>query len=208
MKKILTCIFCAAAMLLTGCGGNSVTVDGADIAIQLADESELKVVLPEGWTASTGDELLEEMLPESGYGSADELTAALEEAGVTYYVRMGSDGGAAVISSRDMTPETIDEEQMTCEEYARTAHDSAIFEYYASGYKTGSDSSFSQAAHGGIDGWQSYFEVFSTDEEPEFILGFTEFFFEKGSLYYSMRAFYFDQSMKETTMSLISQINT
>lgn len=203
MKKAIFGVVCAAALLLCGCSaddtavaivGNTAVVSGAEISF------------PEGWTVTSGDALYEQMAEQAGC-TAEELRTSYDEAGLTYYAQASSGDYAvmAVISSLDMTLE--DGEQTTLADYARTVHDSTIFEYLASGYKTGKDSSFGEVEYGDKQGWLSCFEVFSADEEPQFMLGFSEFFFQQESCIYTIQVCYFDADKKAEAMSVIETIS-
>ncbi|MBE6901437.1 MAG: hypothetical protein E7478_03095 [Ruminococcaceae bacterium] len=208
MKKILMSIFCAASLLLAACSGNSaVTVQDGNVIL---DDISVSVTVPDEWAVTVGKDLYEEMLPLSGYSYSDfdEMTEYYEEQGFTYYARACNSNNTmqVVISSQDITPESAEDEQVTLADYARSVHDSTIFDYFASGYKTGGDSSFSETNIGGIDGYLSYFEVYTKDEEPEFTLGFSEFFFQRDELIYTVQICYFDKEAKEEALSVIDSI--
>lgn len=208
MKKILICALCAATLLMTACSGDtSITVQENTILLNSAD---ISVSVPDAWTVTSGEALYEEMLPLKGYSDVNGMIEDHESMGFTYYARTcnSANTAMAVISSQNITPESADDEQITLADYARSVHDSTIFDYLASDYKTGKDSSFSETNIGGIDGYLSYFEVFTKDEEPAFALGFSEFFFQRDELIYTIQVCYFDQNAKEDALSVINNITT
>lgn len=205
MKKLIFCVICAA-ILLTGCKGEdtAVKVDGSNITL---DNAGIVIAMPDGWEILSGDALYEQMASHSAI-TADELREAYDEAGMCHYARGASTDSKvmAVISSQNMAPEADGDERVTLADYARSVHDSTIFEYFASDYKTGGDSSFAEASYGDKNGYLSYFEVFTADEASEFIVGFSEYFFEQDQLIYSVQVCYFDEAYKDEAMSVIENI--
>lgn len=209
MKKLIFSVICAAALLLTGCKDDdtAVAVEGGRVSL---DTVGVVITMPDSWSVLSGDALYEQMAQMTSYagGTAEELRAACEESGMSYYAHgTATDASVmAVVSSMDMTPDEEGAAQTSLADYARSVHDSTIFEYLASGYKTGEDSSFSEAEYGGKEGYLSCFEVFTADQQPEFVLGFAEYFFQQDSLIYTVQVCYFDQARKDEAMSVMEDM--
>ncbi|MGN0687059.1 MAG: hypothetical protein ACI4KA_03015 [Oscillospiraceae bacterium] len=205
MKKIAICIICAAFLLITACSGsNAVSIEGNTVVVNSAS---LSVAFPEGWSITYGDELNKELLSQGGYKNTDDMQKSFKQDGICYYVRAASadDMTIAVVSSQDITPGDGGE-WVTLEDYARSVHDSTIFEYYANGFKTGKDSSFSEVHIGEQSGYQSYFEVFTAEEEPVFQFGFSELMLQKDNLVYTVQVSYFTEESKEEALSVFDGI--
>lgn len=208
MKKLLTTITLCAALLLTGCSkGDSIAVEGNSLTFKNA---EITINYPEGWDISNGEDVFESMYDtvSDTHADVDDMKAAFEEDGVTYYSMGYSEDRQSmiVINSLDMTPEG-DEDEVPLEEYARTVHDSTIFDYFASGYKTGDDSSFSQQTYGGKTGYLSHFEIYSADgDEKTFYVGFSDFMFQIDMELYSIQVCYFSEEDKAEALAIFDNI--
>ena len=209
MKKLLTIFTLCSALLLTGCSKDeSISVNGNTASL---DRGGITLNFPDGWKLSNEDEIYQNMYDSyySGdFASVSEMETALTEYGLTYYIYAASDNNisACNVSSQDMTP-SEDEESTPLEEYARSVHDSTIFAYLASGYKTGDDSSFSQETYGGKTGYLSHFEIFNADgEEKTFFVGFSEFMFQIDMELYSIQICYFSEEEKAEALSIFDNI--
>lgn len=208
MKKILAIATFCAALLLTGCSkGENIAVEGNSLTFK---DAEITINYPEDWDISNGEVVYENMYDtvSDAYTDIDDMKAAFEEDGVTYYSMGYSDDrqSMVVINSLDMTSDD-GEDEVPLEEYARTVHDSTIFDYYASGYKTGDDSSFSQQTYGGKTGYLSHFEIYSSDEEEKaFYIGFSDFMFQVDTELYSIQVCYFSEEEKEAALSIFDNI--
>ena len=211
MKKIVTTAILCTALLLTGCSGakENVTISGNTAVLERAGVS---VSFPDSWTVTDMMDMYEEMYSYSGdkYDSVDDMIASMTEDGLSYYVYAassnGTDDGVSIItiSSQDMTP-AEDEESIPLEEYARTVHDSTIFEFLANGYKTGDDSSFSQETYGGKTGYLSHFEIIM-DNDLYDIMGYSEFMFQIDMDLYSIQVTYFSEEEKAEALSIFDNI--
>lgn len=200
-----------AALLLTGCSGakENVTISGNTAVLERAG---ISVNFPDSWAVTDMMDMYEEMYSysEDEYDSVDDMIASMTEDGLSYYVYAASNNGTddgvsfITISSQDMTP-AEDEESIPLEEYARTVHDSTIFEYLASGYKTSADSSFSQVTYGGKTGYLSHFEIITNNELVE-IIGYSEFMFQIDMDLYSIQVTYFSEEEKAEALSIFDNI--
>ncbi len=212
MKKIITTALLAAALLLTGCSDakRNVTISENTATLEHAD---ISVTFPDEWSVQGSDEIYADMYSsyyQNVYSSVDEMKKELTEGGLSFHVYAASAGSdtdnvsIVTISSQDMTP-TEDEESIPLEEYARTVHDSTIFEYLASGYITGDDSSFSQENYGGKTGYLSHFEL-TTDNGFVNFVGFSEFMFQVDMELYSIQVTYFSEEEKAEALSIFDNI--
>lgn len=174
-------------MLISGCAGSAeVTADGNSVTLT---EAGITIDFPKEYSVLTGDEIYESLSGAmSSSASAEELKAEYEESGMRYLVQATNGIDIIVVTAQDMTPDE-GTERTTLADYARQVHDTTIFEYYASGYRTSENTSLTEATYGGKDGWVSFFEVMlpSEDAEPEFLIGYIEFIFENGDDIYSIQ---------------------
>ena len=182
MKKILSTLSLCAMIMLSGCAGTSeVTADENSVSLPKAG---ITIEFPDEYSILVGDEIYESL---SGV-SPEEAKKTNEESGIRYLVQAANESNIIFVSAQDMTPDE-DTERTTLADYARQVHDTTIFEYYASGYRTTEKTSLSEASYGGKDGWVSFFEVILPieDDDPEFIIGYIEFMFEEGADIYSIQ---------------------
>lgn len=205
-KTIIPLILCAA--LLSGCAGApAVTAEGNKVTF---NEMGTSALFPEGWTVYTGDALYEQIYRSyaDSFSSAEEMKELLEESGLEYLAYGLSEdlGSIVTVSVQDMTADTAEEYDSTAEEYARTVHDSTVFSYQASGYRI-SGSGFSQETYGGNTGYLSRFEAISTDEEQAFVIGMSEFMFEKGTDMYSIQIVYSAAEDKAEALSVLESMS-
>ncbi len=211
MKKILAIATFCAALLLTGCSKakETVTIDGNTAILEHAG---ISVTFPDDWTVQSYDKIYEDMYSHCSdeYDSVDDMIADMTEDGLSHYVYAASNNGIedhvsiVTITSQDMTP-AEDEESISLEEYARSVHDSTIFEYLASGYKTTDDSSFSQENYGGKTGYLSHFEIIM-DSDIYSIIGYSEFMFQDSMELYSIQVTYLSEEEKEAALSIFDNI--
>lgn len=202
MKRTIAALL-AGTLLLTGCAGSKdYTAQEQDGSI-IVDAIGMSLSIPQDWNIYTGDEVYEEVYPQysDSYSSASELREYIESAGEEYIAYAVSEDNEAMIllTAQDMTVDGNGEEtdeRITAEDFARTVHDSSIFEYLASGFRTGSNSSFSQETIAGREGWLSFFEVYipQEDDEPIFLLGQEEFMFQEGDVIFSIQLCYSEGS--------------
>ncbi len=207
MKKILTTSALCAALLLAGCSDKDETVI-TENEVTL-EQAGITISFPESWEIISAEQTYESMFYSyyyEIYDDVDAMKAAMEENGQTYYAQVTSDGNLCVcnISSLDMTP-AEGEEETSLEDYARTVHDSAIFEYLASGFKTTEDSSFSLETYGGQAGYLSHFELLA-DGGAEPLMGFSEFMFQEDMELYSIQVCYFSMNEKDDALSIFENI--
>ncbi len=208
MKKILTAIILCSSLLLTACSGsNSPKVNANGNRITLSD-AKTAIEFPEGWTVLTGEEMYKDILKASSGDNLDKMIEEFEANGLYYLTSAYSmkDVTFVTVSAQDMTP-ADGEDRVTVEDYARSVHDSSIFDFLASGYKTGDDSSFGEAQYGGKDGYLSHFELFS-GEGDEFLLGFTEFYFEQDINVYTIQICYYKQESAPVAEQLLADMKT
>ena len=206
MKKILTAIVLCLSLMLTACSGSrtpDVKVDGNNITLS---NTGAVVSFPEGWTILTGNEMYKDILKAS---DGDDLQKMIEEyeADGLYYLTSAysmSDATFVTVAAQDMSPANGDE-RVELADYARTVHDSTIFDFLASGYKTGDDSSFGEAQYGEKKGYLSHFELFS-GETDDFIFGFTEFYFEHEINVYTVQICYYKQDSATVADKLLTNI--
>ncbi|MCM1166461.1 MAG: hypothetical protein NC299_02620 [Lachnospiraceae bacterium] len=178
-KRLLGAVF-ALAVLLSGCSGGGVTVNGSSVEIASAGAG---ISLPEGWEIFTGDDIYEVTYarnPEA-YGSAEELKKDLEENGERYivYAESPDEDALALFSSQPL-------ESAELGALARTTHDSTVFEYRVNDYYT--ESSLSEENLDGVSGWLSEITVFEEAGAPA-LSQQREFMFERDGTVYSLRIF-------------------
>lgn len=194
-----------AAVLLCGCSaGYGAKVSGGVVVAQPAG---IRVEMPEEWNVYGASSVYREMYKRSGgaYESAAAIKKEYESEGQRC-LALGESADASVIcmvTVHDL--ENDGAEQAQPADYARTVHDSTIFEYLAAGYRTGSDSSFTEGSEGGLDCWTSHFELFLPDEdggEAQFVLGQTEYLFSMGDDMYSVQLVYSTPDGREQAQSV------
>lgn len=199
MKKYMLSAL-SAAILLCGCSADYRTdIENTLIEIESAG---IYIDLPDGWNVYGSKEVYKAIFERSGdvYESAKEIKEEYENEGQRC-LALGESADKSVIcmvSVHDLTNEDS-QEQAEPADYARTVHDSTIFEYLASGYLTGSDSSFDEGSEGGLERWKSHFELFLPDEsgESQFVLGQTEYLYSKDNDMYSIQFVYSEQEQHE-----------
>lgn len=207
MKKAVFLIAMCGAMLLSGCSNAAeVTLDGSTAAIPSAG---IAIEFPADYDIVIGEEVYETLGGAISDGTAaEELKAEYEENGIRYLISAVGGDNIIVVSAQDMTPDE-DTERTTLEDYARQVHDTTIFEYYASGYRTTGSTSLSEASYGGRDGWVSFFEVTTAPadgEEPQFLIGYIEFMFESGDDIYCVQLGLQQQTDRETAAQTFNWI--
>lgn len=187
MKKRLLSALTAvmAAVMLSGCSGETVTLNGSAADIS---EAGVRVEFAENWEIFTGNEIYEVTYNRNpdGYASAEELKKDVEGNGERYivYAESPAEDALALFSMQPMdgTPN----EELTVESLAQTVHDNTIFEYRLNEYYT--ESSFSAEDMNGVSGWLSDIKVF-TEAGGEAVCEQREFIFEKDDNAYSFRIF-------------------
>ncbi len=199
MVKEIKKIFIPAVLvisLMAGCSSPDTGVRMEESAV-IIDSAGIRLDIPEGWSAMTGESIYEEIYPRysDSFDSAEELEKALNEAGEEYIVyALPADSSAILlITLQDMTSETG--ERPTLEKLARTLHDGTLFDYQASGYRTGSNSVFEQTEIAGREGVLSFFELYIPQEaadarepsEPLFEMAQELFMFEDGEDVWSVQ---------------------
>ncbi len=193
MKKAISTLLLCAIIALSGCAGTSeVTADGNSVTLTKAG---MTIDFPEDYSILIGDEIYESL---SGV-SPEQAQKDDEENGLRCLVQATNDSNIILVSAQDMTPDD-GAERTTLADYARQVHDTTIFEYYASGYRTTSNTSLTEASYGGKDGWVSFFEVMLPieDDDPQFIIGYIEFMFENGNDIYSIHIGMQQQTDRDT----------
>lgn len=196
MKKIPSLALSGAILMsLTGCAaGSGARMDGSAVII---DSAELRLDIPEGWNAMTGKDIYEEIYPQysDSFDSAEDMKKAFEELGEEYiaYAVSGDSSAILLVTVQDMTSDTG--ERTTLEKLARTVHNDTLFDYQASGYRTGSNSVFELTELAGHEGWLSFFELYipQEDGDPQFELAQELFMFERGDDVYSVQLMYSDK---------------
>lgn len=182
----------AAAVLAAGCSAE------ADVRVEenaaVIDAAGLRLDIPDGWSVMTGNDIYNEIYPKysDGFGSAEELRGAVEEAGERYIVYAAPEDGSAVLlaAAQEISGGN---ERPALEKLARSLHDGTLFEYQAGGYRTGSNSVFEQTELAGHDGILSFFELyFPRDDgrdasEPQFEMAQELFMFEAGDDVWSVQ---------------------
>lgn len=187
MKKRFSAVFAAvaAAVMLGGCSGSTVVVNGSGAEIS---EAGVGIELSEDWKIFTGDEIYEVTYARNpdGHASAKELREELEESGERYivYAESPTEDALALFSMQPMEGST--NEELTVEALARAVHDNTVFEYRLNEYYT--ESSFSEENMNGVGGWLSEIRVF-TEPGGEAVCEQREFIFEKDKKAYSYRLF-------------------
>ena len=199
MKKVISTLLICGIMLISGCAGSAeVTADGNSVTLT---EAGITIDFPKEYSVLTGDEIYESLSDAmSSNISPEEMKKSNEENGLRYLVQATNGIDIIVVTAQDMTPDE-DTERTTLADYARQVHDTTIFEYYASGYRTSENTSLTEATYGGKDGWVSFFEVTEDAEkgsEPEFVIGYIEFMFEEGADIYSIQVGLPEQTDKTT----------
>lgn len=174
-----------AAVILSGCSGEAVTLNGSAADIS---EAGVRVEFAEDWKMFTDDEIYDVTYSRNpeGYASAEELKKDVEGNGERYivYAESPAEDALALFSMQPMdgTPN----EELTVESLAQTVHDNTVFEYRLNEYYT--ESSFAEEDMNGVSGWLSDIKVF-TEAGGEAVCEQREFIFEKDDNAYSFRIF-------------------
>lgn len=186
IKRLLSALTAVmAAVMLSGCSGEAVTLNGsvADIS-----EAGVRVEFAEDWKMFTGDEIYDVTYSRNpeGYASAEELKKDVEGNGERYIVYAESpvEDALALFSMQPM--DGIPNEELTVESLAQTVHDNTVFEYRLNEYYT--ESSFAEENMNGVNGWLSDIKVF-TEPGGDAVCEQREFIFEKDDNAYSFRIF-------------------
>lgn len=187
MKKRLLSALTAvtAAVMLSGCSGEAVTLNGSAADIS---EAGVRVEFAEDWKMFTGDEIYDVTYSRNpeGYASAEELKKDVEGNGERYivYAESPAEDALALFSMQPM--DGIPNEELTVESLAQTVHDNTVFEYRLNEYYT--ESSFAEENMNGVNGWLSDIKVF-TEAGGDAVCEQREFIFEKNDNAYSFRIF-------------------
>lgn len=187
MIKRFLCTVCAltAAVILSGCSGDEVLVNGSIVEISSA---AVNICFPEDWTVFSGDDIYKITYSRNSedYASADALKKEIEENGERYivYAESPEEDALALFSMQPIGDSP--NEELTVGSLARAVHDNAAFEYRLNGYYT--ESSFTEENMGGISGWLSDIRIFS-EPDTEALSEQREFIFEKDKNAYSLRVF-------------------
>lgn len=185
-KRLLSALTAVmAAVMLSGCSGEAVTLNGSAADIS---EAGVRVEFAEDWKMFTGDEIYDVTYSRNpeGYASAEELKKDVEGNGERYIVYAESpvEDALALFSMQPM--DGIPNEELTVESLAQTVHDNTVFEYRLNEYYT--ESSFAEENMNGVNGWLSDIKVF-TEAGGEAVCEQREFIFEKDDKAYSFRIF-------------------
>lgn len=185
-KRLLSALTAVtAAVMLSGCSGEEVTLNGSAADIS---EAGVRVEFAEDWKMFTGDEIYDVTYSRNpeGYASAEELKKDVEGNGERYivYAESPAEDALALFSMQPM--DGIPNEELTVESLAQTVHDNTVFEYRLNEYYT--ESSFAEEDMNGVSGWLSDIKVF-TEAGGEAVCEQREFIFEKDDNAYSFRIF-------------------
>lgn len=185
-KRLLSALTAVmAAVMLSGCSGEAVTLNGSAADIS---EAGVRVEFAEDWKMFTGDEIYDVTYSRNpeGYASAEELKKDVEGNGERYivYAESPAEDALALFSMQPM--DGIPNEELTVESLAQTVHDNTVFEYRLNEYYT--ESSFAEENMNGVNGWLSDIKVF-TEAGGDAVCEQREFIFEKNDNAYSFRIF-------------------
>ena len=208
MKKIRVVLAAAvlAAGLLSGCSGSKSGVKLEENKAVIEDIG-VYVAIPEGWEVYTGSDIYRAVAEESSK-SAEKLKSDDEQAGTRFLLLAKNPENTMTIqvTAQDIASDGsggILDQPMTPEEYARACHDTALFDYFASGFRSGGDSVFEETAIDGFDGWHSYYEIFLSEEEGgSFLCGQSEFLFSAGGEVYSVQTSYITPDCREAAAEI------
>lgn len=208
MKKIRVALAAAvlAAGLLSGCSGSKSGVKLEENKAVI-ENIGVYVAIPEGWEVYTGGDIYRAVAEESG-SSAEKLKSADEQAGTRFLLLANNPENTMTIqvTAQDIASDgsggTL-EQPMMPEEYARACHDTALFDFFASGFHSGGDSVFEEAAVGSLEGWHSYYEIFLAEEDGGgFLCGQNEFLFSAGGEVYSVQTSYISPDCREAAAEI------
>lgn len=202
-KRLLSALTAVmAAVMLSGCSGEAVTLNGSAADIS---EAGVRVEFAEDWKMFTGDEIYDVTYSRNpeGYASAEELKKDVEGNGERYIVYAESpvEDALALFSMQPM--DGIPNEEITVESLAQTVHDNTVFEYRLNEYYT--ESSFAEENMNGVNGWLSDIKVF-TEPGGDAVCEQREFIFEKDYNAYSFRIFaqgFIDEQIHKFLISAI-----
>ncbi len=202
IKPITAAVLFTAIVTLSGCSENknsSITVSENSVTIE---PEGFRFNVPEGWSVLTGDDVYQNIYSSygDGYESADDMKQAMNAEGLNYIVYAASPDNDAMftVSSQDMTVTGEGVERIPADEYARSAHDSMVFSYQASGYKI-QEGSFSEIKIDDAPAYLSHFEIL---DGSNFILGQSETMIESGDLIHSFQICYANDSVKQDALSI------
>lgn len=191
-----------AAVMLSGCSGEAVTLNGSAADIS---EAGVRVEFAEDWKMFTGDEIYDVTYSRNpeGYASAEELKKDVEGNGERYivYAESPAEDALALFSMQPM--DGIPNEELTVESLAQTVHDNTVFEYRLNEYYT--ESSFAEENMNDVNGWLSDIKVF-TEAGGDAVCEQREFIFEKDDNAYSFRIFaqgFIDEQIHKFSISAI-----
>lgn len=199
MKKRFAAVALAAVMLLGGCK-SSVKLSENRAVFQ---NEGFAVELPEDWVVYTGKDIYKEISEVSGE-DAGELQKSDEKAGLRFLLLAKSPDETVTlnVTAQSLAVDSDGNEiaePMSAEMYARSAHDSALFDYFASGFRSGGDSVFEEETVGGNKGWHSYYEIYLPEEEGGgFLYGQSEHLFGIGDEVFSVQTAYVSQDSRQS----------
>lgn len=202
-KRLLSALTAVmAAVILSGCSGEAVTLNGSAADIS---EAGVRVEFAEDWKMFTDDEIYDVTYSRNpeGYASAEELKKDVEGNGERYivYAESPAEDALALFSMQPM--DGIPNEELTVESLAQTVHDNTVFEYRLNEYYT--ESSFAEEDMNGVNGWLSDIKVF-TEPGGDAVCEQREFIFEKDDNAYSFRIFaqgFIDEQIHKFSISAI-----
>ena len=211
MKKLIAA---AAAIILTcglcGCSGSTNSPSAEITAQELGSTvtaAGISLTFPQEWEVCAGKDVYEK-LAENGGGSdsADDVRKSYEDAGQSYLMYAANPDQTAIITFTAMKI-TTDEagQRATAEDFARTNHDTGVISFQANGFRI-SNSSFTAESLGEKSGWLSNYEVFTDDEEPQLLMGQSEFIFEQEGYFYSLQSYYHSAEAGEQTAAVLDGI--
>ena len=200
MKKRFAAVALAAVMLLGGCKSSGVKLSENRAVFQ---NEGFAVELPEDWVVYTGKDIYKEISEVSGE-DAGELQKSDEKAGLRFLLLAKSPDETVTlnVTAQSLAVDSDGNEiaePMSAELYARSAHDSALFDYFASGFRSGGDSVFEEETVGGAKGWHSYYEIYLPEEEGGgFLYGQSEHLFGVGDEVFSVQTAYVSQDSRQS----------
>lgn len=211
MKKLIAA---AAALILTcglcGCSGSSpasavITTQGNTSTVTAAG---LSLSLPQDWNVYAGNELYERLYEENSgdYKSADDLRKSYEDSGLAYLMYAMNPEQTAILNFTAMKI-TTDEagQRSTAEEFARSNHDTGVISFQSGGFSI-NNSSFTAETIGGKSGWLSRYEVFTGEDDPQLIMGQSEYIFEQDGCFYSLQTYYHSAEAGEQISAVLDGI--
>lgn len=189
----------AAVMLLSGCKSG---VKLSENRAVFQDEG-FAVELPEDWEVCTGKDIYKAISEMSGE-DAGELRESDEKAGLRFLLLAKSPDETVTlnVTAQSLAVDSDGNEiaePMSAEMYARSAHDSELFDYFASGFRSGGDSVFEEETVGGNKGWHSFYEIYlPEDDGGGFLYGQSEYIFGIGDEVFSVQTAYISRDSRQS----------